>query len=84
MGQASFFQERMKEFLGVGKDLQIKEIKDVPEEENNECIEQNTENENLEEELAATSDIDSADMNEIPRSTFSANFSQEVSVLQCL
>ena len=47
LGKASFFQERMKEFLGVGKDLQIKEIKDVPKEENNECIEQNTENEIL-------------------------------------
>ena len=33
-GQASFQQERMKEFLEVGKDLQIMEIKDVPEEEN--------------------------------------------------
>ena len=33
-GQASFHQERMKEFLEVGKDLQIMEIKDVPEEEN--------------------------------------------------
>ena len=33
-GQASFHQERMKEFLEVGKDLQIIEIKDVPEEEN--------------------------------------------------
>ena len=33
-GQASFHQERMKEFLQVGKDLQITEIKDVPEEEN--------------------------------------------------
>merc|ERR1711923_694183 len=28
-GQASFYQERMKEFLKVGKDLQIKEIKEV-------------------------------------------------------
>ena len=32
-GQASFYQERMKEFLQVGKDLQIKEIKDVPDED---------------------------------------------------
>ena len=29
LGQASFYQERMKDFLAVGKDLQIKEIKDV-------------------------------------------------------
>ena len=32
-GQASFYQERMKDFLKIGKDLQIKEIKEVPEEE---------------------------------------------------
>ena len=29
-GQASFHLERMKEFLKVGKDLQITEIKDMP------------------------------------------------------
>ena len=33
-GQASFYEERMEEFLRVGKDLQIKEIKEVPKEEN--------------------------------------------------
>merc|ERR1711983_397233 len=32
-GQASFYQERMKDFLKIGKDLQIKEIKEVPEED---------------------------------------------------
>ena len=32
-GQASFYQARMKDFLKIGKDLQIKEIKEVPEEE---------------------------------------------------
>ena len=32
-GQASFYQERMKDFLQLGKDLQIKEIKEVPEED---------------------------------------------------
>ena len=32
-GQASFYQERMKDFLKTGKDLQIKEVKEVPEEE---------------------------------------------------
>ena len=30
-GQASFYQERMKDFLKIGKDLQIIEIKEVPE-----------------------------------------------------
>ena len=30
-GQASFYQERMKDFLKLGKDLQIIEIKEVPE-----------------------------------------------------
>ena len=28
-GQASFYQERMKDFLKTGKDLQIKEIKEI-------------------------------------------------------
>ena len=32
-GQASFYQERIKDFLKTGKDLQIKEIKEMPEEE---------------------------------------------------
>ena len=32
-GQASFHQERMKEFLKIGKDLQIKEIKEMSEED---------------------------------------------------
>ena len=31
-GQASFYQKRMKDFLKIGKDLQIKEIKEMPEE----------------------------------------------------
>jgi len=34
-GQASFYQERMKQILKVGKDLQIKEIKEMPDEEKN-------------------------------------------------
>ena len=32
-GKASFYQERMKEFIKVGKDLQVKEISDVPTED---------------------------------------------------
>merc|ERR1712025_423824 len=32
-GQASFDQERMKDFLKIGKNLQIKEIKEVPEDD---------------------------------------------------
>ena len=32
-GQASFYQERTKEFIKVAKELDVKEIKDVPEEE---------------------------------------------------
>ena len=32
-GQASFHKERMKEFLKIGKELQIKEIKEMPEED---------------------------------------------------
>merc|ERR1712126_408993 len=43
-GQASFYQERMKEFLRVGKDLQIKEIKEVPNEDENAVIGENVEN----------------------------------------
>merc|ERR1712126_263127 len=42
-GQASFYQERMKEFLKVGKDLQIKEIKEVPDEDENEVVGENIE-----------------------------------------
>ena len=39
-GQACFQQERMKEFLDNGKDLQINEIKHVPDDENT-VIEEN-------------------------------------------
>ena len=42
-GQASFYQERMKEFLRVGKDLQIKEIKEVPDEDENKVVGENIE-----------------------------------------
>ena len=40
-GQASFYQERMKEFLRVGKDLQIKEIKEVPDKKEDKIVQEN-------------------------------------------
>merc|ERR1712126_331835 len=67
-GQASFYQDRMKEFLKVGKDLQIKEIKEVPDEDENkvagENIEDDTQQEIIEEETVSD-DINSVDEPEI-------------------
>ena len=40
-GQASFQQERMKEFLNVGKDLQIKTLKDISDEDKKPVIKEN-------------------------------------------
>ena len=46
LGQASSYQERMKYFFAVGKDLQIREIKDASNEENDDGIGVKDENEN--------------------------------------
>ena len=80
LGQASFYQERMKDFLRVGKDLQIKEIKDVPDEENNEGIRETEENEFHEEEVVATTADEGSNKDEIAKSTFASDSSQEVLV----
>ena len=50
-GQASFYQERMKEFLRIGKDLQIKEIKEVPDEDENKDVEENIEDDTYEDTI---------------------------------
>jgi len=63
-GQASFYQERMKEFLKVGKDLQIKEIKEVPDEDENKVVGENIEQEIIEEDTNSD-DINSVDEPEI-------------------
>jgi len=81
-GQASFYQERMKEFLKVGKDLQIKEIKEVPDEDENkvvgESIEDDTHQEIIEEETYSA-DINSVDEPEIGSSA-TGEAGQQVSV----
>merc|ERR1712126_352744 len=68
-GQASFYQDRMKEFLRVGKDLQIKEIKEVPDEDENkvvgENIEDDTQQEIIEEVTHSDDNINSVDETEI-------------------
>ena len=73
-GQASFYQERMKEFLRVGKDLQIKEIKEVPDEDENK---ENVENYSNPEETFSD-DIDSVNEQEIGSSA--TNETQQISV----
>merc|ERR1712126_415979 len=74
-GQASFYQERMKEFLRVGKDLQIKEIKEVPDEdENKENVEKYTHQDKIQEETIS----DGIDEQEIGSSA--TNETQQVSV----
>ena len=65
-GKASFYQERMKDFLRIGKDLQIKEIKEVPEEDgmaDNEenLFDKNHEEENLISEETSRDDTTSVD-----------------------
>jgi len=80
-GQASFNQERMKEFLEVAKDLQINEIKDVPEEENT-LIEENV-NETHQDtcpEDDSSDDFNSVNEIEKGRSTATNETSQHVSV----
>merc|ERR1712126_705751 len=81
-GQASFYQERMKEFLKVGKDLQIKEIKEVPDEYENKVvganIEDDTKQEIIEEETYSD-DINSVDEPKIGSSA-TEETGQQVSV----
>ena len=71
-GQASFYQERMKDFLKIGKDLQIKEIKEVPEEEKmvdidiGENMAENPHHDVISEEVSSD-DTESVDENEVAR-----------------
>ena len=80
-GQASFHQERMKEFLEVGKDLQISEIKYVPEQENI-LIEENVNetHQNASPEDDSSDDINCVNEIEKGRSTATNETSQHVSV----
>merc|ERR1712126_588311 len=81
-GQASFYQERMKEFLRVGKDLQIKEIKEVPDEDENKVVGDNIEgdtHQEIIEEDTNGDDINNVDEPEIGSST-TEETGQQVSV----
>ena len=81
-GQASFYQERMKEFLKVGKDLQIKEIKEVPDEDDNKVVGENIEydtHQEIIEEETYSDDINSVDEPEIGSSA-TEETDQQVSV----
>merc|ERR1712126_723835 len=81
-GQASFYQERMKEFLKVGKDLQVKEIEEVPEADENKVVEENIEGDTHQEiidEETYSDDIDSVDEPEIGSSA-TEETDQQVSV----
>jgi len=81
-GQAYFNQERMKEFLQVGKDLQITEIEDVPAEEENTVIEENVNETHQDTSQEDDSSDDIGSVNEIVmgRSTATNETSQHVSV----
>ena len=80
-GQASFYQERMKDFLKTGKDLQIKEIKEVPEEEEmvdiGENVAEKPNDDVISEEVASD---ESVDENEIESSTDRYERSQDIFV----
>ena len=79
-GQASFYQERMKDFLKTGKDLQIKEIKEVPEEEEMADNGENMAEKPHHDVISEEDDSDSADENEIGSSTVGYKTSQQISV----
>ena len=82
-GQASFYQERMKDFLKIGKDLQIKEIKEVPEDDemtdNGENMVEKTHQDLISEEVSRD-DTDSVEVNEFASSAASYETSQQISV----
>merc|ERR1712126_401084 len=81
-GKASFYQERMKEFLRVGKDLQIKEIKEVPDEEEDKIVQENVDSNTQEHTIPEeTSSDDTDSSNEYEgNSTAATETSQQVSV----
>ena len=84
-GQASFYQERMKDFLKTGKDLQIKEIKEVPEEEDIEKVEirENVAVEPHDDMISgedASDDNENVDGNEMAKSTARYESNQQISV----
>ena len=82
-GQASFYQERMKDFLKIGKDLQIKEIKEVPEEDemtdNGDNVVDKTHQDLISEEISRD-DTDSVDESEFASSSVRFEGSQQISV----
>ena len=71
-GQASFYQERMKDFLKIGKDLQIKEIKEVP--EDNELADKGVDNTHQEMISEEGSRDDNDSVNEDEFESSSANY----------
>ena len=68
-GQASFNQERMKDFLKIGKDLQINQIKEVPEEEEMVDVVKNIADKPNHDLISEEDDNESDNENEITRST---------------
>ena len=84
-GQASFYQEKMKEFLNIGKDLQIIEIKEVPEEEelvdNGENIAEKNHHDVISKEVLSD-DNEIVDENESASSTASQPISTQQSSLK--
>ena len=85
-GQASFYQERMKDFLKIGKDLQIKEIKEVPQEEytvdNGENMPNKKHHDGISEEVLSD-DNESVDENESASSATSQQKSAHSDSSQC-
>ena len=82
-GQASFYQERMKEFLKIGRDLQIKEIKELPEEDEMADIRENVAEKphhDVISEEVSSNDNESVDENEIASSNARYETSQQISV----
>ena len=82
-GEASFNQERMKDFLKIGKDLQIKEINEVPKDDemtyNGENMVEKTHQDLISEEVSRENN-DSVDENEFERSIANYETSQHISV----
>ena len=78
-GQASFYQERIRDFLKIGRDLQIIEIKEVPEEDEMADIRENVA-EKPHQDVISGEDDKSVDENEFTSSFDSYETNQQICV----
>ena len=79
-GQASIYQERMEDFLKLGRDLKIKEIKELPEDDEMADIRENVAEKPHQDVLSEEDDNKSVDENEFTSSFDSYESNQQISV----